>query len=82
MFFGHTPDPVCQHVVDLNRREWAAILPLLALMLWMGVGPHMFLPPISATNTTILDRSKAGAIYHVELKHPLPMRWGKASHER
>jgi NADH-quinone oxidoreductase subunit M len=81
-FFGHTPDPVCQHVVDLNRREWAAILPLLALMLWMGVGPHMFLPPISATNTTILDRSKAGAIYHVELKHPLPMRWGKASHER
>ncbi|MCE5310890.1 MAG: NADH-quinone oxidoreductase subunit M [Acidobacteriales bacterium] len=81
-FFGNTPDPVRQHVVDLNHREWAAILPLLAMMLWMGVGPQTFLPPISATNSAILSRSDAGAIYHVDLRHPLPVRWGEASRER
>ena len=43
---------------DLNLREWACILPLLALMVWMGIYAQSFLPSISASNKTILDRTQ------------------------
>ncbi len=81
-FLGETPEMVRHHMIDLNRREWAAILPLLALMLWMGIGPQAFLPPISAVNTVILDRSKTGVEYRVDLKSPMPALAGEATHER
>jgi NADH-quinone oxidoreductase subunit M len=81
-FLGETPDAVRHHMIDLNRREWAAILPLLALMLWMGVGPQTFLAPIGAANTVILDRAKAGAEYRVGLKQPTPALAGEAAHGR
>ena len=46
---------------DLSGREWAAILPLLLLMLWMGTYTQTFLPSISAQNARILDQSKPRA---------------------
>jgi NADH-quinone oxidoreductase subunit M len=81
-FLGETPETVRHHMIDLNRREWAAILPLLALMLWMGVGPQTFLPPISAANTRILDRSSAGVEYRVNLQQITPALAGEAAHGR
>jgi NADH-quinone oxidoreductase subunit M len=43
---------------DLNGREWAAVLPLLLLMIWMGTYTQTFMPPISAQNTRILEQSR------------------------
>jgi len=57
-FFGETPESVKHHVHDLGAREWACILPLLALMIWMGVFAQTFLPSIGASNKTILDRTQ------------------------
>lgn len=57
-FYGETPESVEHHVHDLNLREWACILPLLALMVWMGIYAQSFLPSISASNKTILDRTQ------------------------
>jgi NADH-quinone oxidoreductase subunit M len=54
VFFGHASDEVTHHVFDLVPREVVAIVPLIALMVWMGVFSQSFLPPISATNTAIL----------------------------
>ena len=45
---------------DLTPREWAAILPLLALMVWMGTFTQSFLPPISAQNAQLLQQTKSG----------------------
>lgn len=56
-FYGETPESVRHHVDDLKAREWACILPLLALMIWMGVYAQSFLPSIGASNQTILDRT-------------------------
>ena len=42
------------HMPDLNAREWAAILPLLILMIWMGVAAQTFLPSIGASNAAML----------------------------
>src|SRR6266852_4605451 len=64
-FYGDTPEPVAAHVYDLNRREWAAIVPLIAMMVWMGVYTPSFLPPITRATTAILDQSKMNVRFRV-----------------
>jgi NADH:ubiquinone oxidoreductase subunit 4 (subunit M) len=49
----------------LTGREWAAILPLIALMVWMGVASQTFLPPISAAHARILEETRHGVSIHV-----------------
>jgi NADH-quinone oxidoreductase subunit M len=56
-FFGETPDSVKHHMHDLGAREWACIVPLLVLMVWMGIAAQSFLPSIGASNKTIIDRT-------------------------
>ena len=65
-FFGRASDEVAHHFRDLNGREWAALLPLLVLMVWMGSFAQTFLPPISAQNTRTLEQSKTGVDFKVE----------------
>jgi NADH:ubiquinone oxidoreductase subunit 4 (subunit M) len=47
---------------DLNAREWAAILPLLILMFWMGSFSQSFLPSISVQNAAILESAKRAKV--------------------
>jgi NADH-quinone oxidoreductase subunit M len=58
VFFGAVHEEVERHVHDFNLREWACVLPLVVMMVWMGVFTHTFLPAISETNSRILDQSK------------------------
>jgi len=43
MFFGHVDNPKNENLPDMNRREWAYMLPLVALSLWIGVYPKPFI---------------------------------------
>jgi NADH-quinone oxidoreductase subunit M len=43
MFFGHIDNPKNENLPDMNRREWAYMLPLVALSLWIGVYPKPFI---------------------------------------
>jgi NADH-quinone oxidoreductase subunit M len=43
MFFGHVDNPKNENLTDMNRREWAYMLPLVALSLWIGVYPKPFI---------------------------------------
>jgi NADH-quinone oxidoreductase subunit M len=52
----HSVDSHGMH--DLTSREWIAIVPMVALMIWGGVYSQSFLPAISAQNTKILEMSK------------------------
>lgn len=63
-FYGETPEPVRKHVTDLNGREWAIMIPLVVLMVWMGIGTKNFLPPITANNQKTLEMvlQPAGAL--------------------
>jgi NADH-quinone oxidoreductase subunit M len=54
-FYGRATESLSHHMPDLSGREWAAILPLLVLMVWMGTFPQTFLPSISVQNASILD---------------------------
>jgi len=58
-FYGKTPEPVAQHVHDMSAREWFAMIPLLALMVWMGTYTQSFLPSISPVNSHyVLEQAK------------------------
>ena len=57
-FYGKASESLSHHMPDLNAREWAAVLPLLLLMVWMGTYTQSFLPPISAQSARILEQSK------------------------
>ena len=77
---GHDPDTAAQadphvshehsgfHMPDLNSREWAALLPMIILMIWMGVAAQTFLPSIGAANRQILSGGKAPADQSVQVK--------------
>jgi NADH-quinone oxidoreductase subunit M len=60
-FYGKASEGVSHHMSDLNGREWAAILPLLALMVWMGTFTKSFLPSISAQDAQILQQTQGAA---------------------
>jgi NADH-quinone oxidoreductase subunit M len=75
-FFGRENPDLHHHMPDLNRREWAAMLPLLILMVWMGSFAQTFLPPISAQNTRILDLSKVGVEFRVDASQPQEVSHG------
>ncbi len=57
VFFGELRDEVKQHMPDFNMREWASVIPLVIMMVWMGMYSQSFLPAVSETNSTILSKS-------------------------
>jgi NADH-quinone oxidoreductase subunit M len=67
-FYGKASESVAHHVYDLTPREWAAILPLLVLMFWMGTFTQSFMPPISAQNARILEQTQALKIERVAIQ--------------
>ena len=58
VFYGETGDEVRHHVSDMRPREWAAIVPLIVMMVWMGVYSQSFLPPVSKTTARVLDQTR------------------------
>jgi NADH-quinone oxidoreductase subunit M len=75
---AHDPDTVAKadphashrhsglQMADMNGREWAAILPLLILMIWMGVAAQTFLPSIGASNSAMLSTTKGSVEQQVK----------------
>jgi NADH-quinone oxidoreductase subunit M len=58
VFYGKASESVSHHVGDLTTRDWIAVIPMVALMVWGGVYSQTFLPAISAQNSKILEMSK------------------------
>jgi NADH-quinone oxidoreductase subunit M len=61
-FYGKASESVSHHMYDLTPREWAAIVPLLVLMVWMGTFTQTFLPSISAQNAQILQSTQTNQV--------------------
>lgn len=71
VFYGEARDEVRARVFDLGGREWAAVLPLVALMVWMGTYTRTFLPPVSAANARVLQQTQVNVRFQVE-RAPAP----------
>jgi NADH-quinone oxidoreductase subunit M len=69
-FFGKATEDLTHHMPDLNFREYAIIVPLILLMVWMGSYTQSFLPPISASNAVLLGPIDARREIHVRLNSP------------
>jgi NADH-quinone oxidoreductase subunit M len=70
IFYGETPDEVRSHMPDLSAREWSAVIPLLAMMVWLGVGSQTFLPRIGAVTGPILQKTTENVPFQVRAPEP------------
>jgi len=78
IFFGKASEDLSHHMPDLNFREYAIIVPLILLMVWMGTFTQSFIPSISASNTVLLGPVETGRDVHVRSS---PHRLDAASKE-
>jgi NADH-quinone oxidoreductase subunit M len=67
VFFGELSDEVKHHMPDFNAREWACMIPLVVMMVWMGIYTQTFLPAVTEANLKILDQTKGNAPLRVSL---------------
>ena len=65
VFYGETSD---DHMPDMKLREWAAIVPLILMMVWMGVYSQSFLQPVSKTTARVLDQTRLNVPIRVEIQ--------------
>lgn len=52
---------------DLSMRDWAPVIPLIALMIWLGSYTQSFMPPISAATAHTLDQTRMSEELRVQL---------------
>jgi NADH-quinone oxidoreductase subunit M len=65
VFFGKASDDLKHPMYDLNAREWACIVPLIVMMVWMGCFTQTFMPPITAATAGILEETRTTVELHV-----------------
>ena len=65
VFYGVAGAEVKSRVFDLGAREWAAVVPLLIMMVWMGVYSGSFLPPVGKTTARVLDQTRVNVPFRV-----------------
>jgi NADH-quinone oxidoreductase subunit M len=68
VFYGVAGDEVRLHIFDLRPREWAAVAPLLIMMVWMGVYSQSFLPAVGKVTAQVLAQSDVNVPYRVETR--------------
>lgn len=78
VFWGPLDNPANQKLLDVNGRELATLLPLVACMIWIGVAPGIFFDTIKEpvdyivrkVDPTYFDKQPAPAPAPVEAKAP------------
>jgi NADH-quinone oxidoreductase subunit M len=66
VFYGEVPEQVRHHMPDLGGREYAAVVPLIAMMVWMGVYSQSFLPPVGKNTAKIIEQTSVNVPYRVD----------------
>jgi NADH-quinone oxidoreductase subunit M len=72
-FFGKVNERTVPFA-DLRMRDWAALVPLIVLMVWLGSYTQSFMPPIDSATGHLLDQTNMNNQYRVELARPVPVR--------
>ncbi len=70
VFFGKASEDLAHHMPDMRFREYAIMVPLIVLMVWMGTYTQSFIPPISASNAVLLGPLDARREIHVRATPP------------
>jgi NADH-quinone oxidoreductase subunit M len=67
VFYGEASEDVRSHIPDLNLREWAVVVPLIVMMVWMGVYSQSFLPPVSKATARVLEQAQINVPFRVAI---------------
>ncbi len=62
VFFGPLSNPENQRIPDLNAREIGTLIPLVALVFWIGLYPRFFLDPTAPALRRVLARLSPVAV--------------------
>jgi len=75
VYLGEVTHAKNQKLQDLQPREWASVIPLCAMAIFMGVFPSIFLRPMEPSVRKIVERVQAVRPVRVEVPraqgHPL-----------
>ncbi len=78
--FGQPAGDDTRAMPDLEPREWALLLPIIAAVMWMGVYPESFLAPVRNDVTALVARlAPARPAGDSRLHVPAPSQHGAAS---
>lgn len=77
-FFGKVNDRAAPFL-DLSRREWSPLVPLILIMIWLGSYTQSFMPTIDSAAAHLLDQTNMNNQYRVELAQPAPAQIAEAS---
>ena len=66
VFYGEVTNPHNAEQPDLRPREWAAVLPLCAMAIVMGIFPSLFLKPMAPTVEQLVQRMQAARNLSIE----------------
>jgi NADH-quinone oxidoreductase subunit M len=72
VYYGPVANEHNAHLPDLMPREWAAVLPLCAAALVMGIFPTLFLRPMEASVDALVQRVQAVQPLQVRNANALP----------
>jgi NADH-quinone oxidoreductase subunit M len=59
--YGVARTPEAAAMPDLDRREWAILAPVAAVVLWMGIYPESFMAPMRKDVQTLVQRIQRAA---------------------
>ena len=72
VMYGEVTNPKNANLPDLNAREWATLLPLVFLSLFMGVFSSWFTPSIEKPVLKIIRDARSQVTTHQMRSNPLP----------
>jgi NADH-quinone oxidoreductase subunit M len=67
---------------DLSARDWAPVLPLVLLMVWLGSYTQSFMPPITMATAHLLDQASMSNEYRVQVAPRTSAQIAEALHAR
>jgi NADH-quinone oxidoreductase subunit M len=72
VYYGKVTNPQNATLPDLRPREWAAVVPLCALAIVMGVMPSLFLKPMEPAVRRMVEQVQSGQTLRARESAPEP----------
>jgi len=70
VYYGEVTNEKNQKLPDLSPREWAVIAPVVAMAIFMGIAPNVFLRPTAAALEKAVQRMAQSRTQNVERSAP------------
>jgi NADH-quinone oxidoreductase subunit M len=81
VYLGEVTNPKNVKLPDLQPREWAAVLPLCAMAILMGVAPTLFTAPMEPAVAKLVERVKSVETVRVQNRQVTPPRLTPGTYE-